>query len=192
MKTLARGFTLLEVLVVLAIIAGLMAMVSLSGSDRHSEDETQRAAQHMTTLFNAYRNEAVFQNVDLGLAMSEQEWLLLSFQDIRLQEFRADKSVEELGELSANPWQPYAGSLKSEWRLPQDVSMSLAVEGQAVDFNELLEGSQGPIPALMFSSSDEYTPFELVLRHQGDERFLLHIEGDGLNAPRLKVERFEF
>lgn len=190
-KRLQQGFTLLEVMVVLAIIGGLLAMATLSSGDRQAQDETTQFARHLSTLFSAYRQEAVFQNIDLGVAMDEQALQLLSFQDVNSQEFSANKTREELDKLSKNPWQTYSGSLKSQLEAPEHVFITLEVEGQKVDFDELLDEKDGAKPALMFLSSDEYTPYLLTLTHDSDDHFQVLIRGDGFGAPLIKVETYE-
>ncbi len=190
-KQLQQGFTLLEVMVVLAIIGGLLAMATLSSGDRQAQDETTQFAHHLSNLFSAYRQEAVFQNIDLGVAMDEQALQLLSFQDINSQEFSANKTREELDKLSKNPWQAYSGSLKSQLEAPEHVFIALNVEGQEVDFDSLLDEEDGAKPALMFLSSDEYTPYLLTLTHDSDDHFQVLIRGDGFGAPLIKVETYE-
>lgn len=188
----SRAFTLLEVMVVLAIIGGLMALVSLSGSDRQIEDQTRRTAQQVSALFNAYRQEAVFQNIDLGVAFTEDRMQVLSLQDIRKQEFRADKSREELDALAKNPWQAYQGSLKPEFILEDSIRIVLKVEGRELDLNQKpKDKDEGPKPAILFLSSDEYTPFELTFTHNNDESFAIMVSGDGFGLPLLEVDRFE-
>ncbi|MAD44021.1 MAG: hypothetical protein CMI02_10645 [Oceanospirillaceae bacterium] len=187
----SRAFTLLEVMVVLAIIGGLMAMVTMTSSDRHAQDETEQFARRLTAVFSACRQESVFQNLDLGLAMDSHSLLLLTFQDINSQEFTANKSREELDALAKNPWQPYSGPLNAEIEAPEYVYMALEVEGEPVDFSELLEGDEGPLPALLFLSSDEYTPFRLILTHDQDENFEIVLKGDGFNPPLMSLERFD-
>ncbi len=187
----SRAFTLLEVLVVLAIIGGLMAVVTISSGNRQAQDETDQYARQLMALFSAYRQEAVFQNIDLGLAMNEQAILLLSYQDIHSQEFTANRTREELDQLAKNPWQPYSGPLKAELEAPDNVFMTLTVDGSEVDFGDLLDNDSGPLPALLFLSSDEYTPFELLLVHDQDRHFEIRLRGDGFSAPMMLLERFD-
>lgn len=184
-----RAFTLLEVMVVLAIIGGLLAVVSLSGSSRQAEDQTKRLGQQLVSLFVAYQQEAIFQNIDLGLAFHEQSFHLLSLQDIRSQEVTANKTREELDALSKNPWQPYTGSLKQRLEIPTEIELTLAVEGSEMElYKEISE--DGLKPVLVFLSADEYSSFKLTLSHDDDLSFMLAIEGDGFNPPLLTMERF--
>jgi len=186
-----RAFTLLEVMVVLAIIGGLMAMVTLTSSDRQAQDETEEFARKLLAVFSTCRQESVFQNIDLGMAMDDQSMLLLSYQDINSQEFTANKTREELDLLAKNPWQPYSGPINSEIEAPEYIYMALEAEGEEIDFSELLDDEDGPKPALLFLSSDEYTPFKITLLHEQDDRFRITLEGDGFNEPLMSVERFD-
>lgn len=184
-----RAFTLLEVMVVLAIIGGLMALASIGGNDRQAEDQTRRLAGQIRALFMAYRQEAVFQNLDLGVAVQDGSLQLLSLQDVRSQEFSTGKTREELDRLIKNPWQPYQGSLRAELEWPETLLLTFHVEGREVEPSAVSnDDDEGPKPALLFLSSDEYTPFELTLLHETDERFVMTLSGDGLNPPRLEVE----
>lgn len=184
-----RAFTLLEVMVVLAIIGGLLAMVSLTGSSRQAEDETRRFAQQLITLFTAYQQEAVFQNLDLGLAFHEQRFQLLSLQDIRSQEITSNKTREELDALAKNPWQAYTGTLKQELAVPEPIELTLTVDGSEVDLYQALPDA-GPKPVLVFLSANEYSHFKLELNHDRDTSFAFSVAGDGFNPPTLSMERF--
>ena len=187
----ARAFTLLEVMVVLAIIGGLLALVSLTGSDRQAEDQARRTAQQLSALLMAYRQEAVFQNLDLGVALDEEQLQLLSLQDVRSQEFSANKTREELDQLAKNPWQAYQGTLKAQLEIPPEIVIELSIEGRAVDLTEVSDEDTGPLPVLLFLSSDEYTPFHITLTHTADERFAVQLRGDGFGLPLVELERFE-
>ena len=46
-----RGFTLIEVMVVLMIVGILLSMVNLSASDRAAQDETKQLADRITVAF---------------------------------------------------------------------------------------------------------------------------------------------
>lgn len=187
----SRAFTLLEVLVVLAVIGGLMAIVTINTGDHKAQNETEQFARQLMALFGAARQEAVFQNLDLGIAMDDESLRTLSFQDINSQEYSANKTREELEQLAKNPWQPYSGPLKKELDAPDGIHMTLTVDGQVVDYSALLDEDNGPKPALLFLSSDEYSPYELTLTHDMDEHFAIVIKGDGFSAPLLVTERFD-
>lgn len=186
-----RGFTLLEVLVVLAIIGGLMSMATLTSSSNPALDETEQFARQLTVLLDAYRENAVFQNVDFGIAMDIQELVLLSYLDPNSLQARALDGKEQ-AKLAKNPWQAHAeGPLKKELEAPESVEMRLFVEDTEVDFDELLDDEEGPKPALLFLSSDEYTPFLLELSHQLDNSFVIQLSGDGFSQLMIQTERFE-
>ena len=187
----ARAFTLLEVMVVLAIIGGLLAVVSLSGSDRQAEDQTRRTAQQISALLMAYRQDAVFQNIDLGVALNETQMSLLQLVDVRTQEFSANKTQEEIDRLTKNPWQSYQGTLRSALEIPPDIIIELHIDGREIDLTPPKDEDAGPVPVLLFLSSDEYTPFHLTLTHAADERFAVQLKGDGFGLPLLEVEYFE-
>lgn len=187
----AGGFTLLEVMVVLAIIGGLLALVSFSGDTRQSEDQTTRFGQQINALFIAYRQEAVFQNLDLGVAVDDEGLYLFNFQDINSQEFAANKTREELDQLVKNPWQPYSGSLKNMLEMAEEITLDLHIEGREIDLSPSALSSEEIKPVLFFLSADEYTPFAIKLSHQADDSFVVHVKGDGFNAPWVEVERYE-
>lgn len=186
-----QGFTLLEVLVVLAIIGGLMSMATLTASSNPAEDETRQYARQLTVLLEAYREDAVFQNVDLGLAMTSQELLLLSYNNIHSDRVR-NLDAKERAKIEKNPWQPHSeGTLKTSLEAPEDVEMVLYIEDEKIDFDELIDDKIGPKPALLFLSSDEYTPFRLELSHKSDNNFAVRLTGDGFSALFSEVERYE-
>ncbi|PHQ87992.1 MAG: hypothetical protein COB58_01930 [Thalassobium sp.] len=188
-----RGFTLLEVMVVLVIIGLLLSMVNLGGSGRQAQSETEQLARRFQGAFDMYREEAVFQNIDLGVAILPESTTLLSYQDINSQEFTAGLDREELDALAKNSWQVYSGRLGATIEVPEQVSLALFVEGVEVD-TETLQGDgddEGPLPALLFLSSDEYTPFRIGLGHIDDQAFLITVKGDGFNPVTIEVERFE-
>lgn len=178
-----RGFTLLEVMVVLVIIGGLLSLVGLNSGDRRARDVTEEFATQLVVQMNLYREEAVYTNQDLGLAMDRAEMLLLRYQDVNRQEVQAGLDREALDQLIKNPWQTYESpsiGLGSPI-VPEGLRMTLVVNEEEVDFESLLDEETGPLPALMFLSSEEFTAFELTLENLDDPSFEVMVHGDGFN-----------
>lgn len=186
-----QGFTLLEIMVVLTIIALMLGMATLSTSGNEQKQEAEQQGFRFIAQLDAYRNEAVFQNIDLGLAMDGQTTQLLTYVDLNSPTQTSGKNKEELGKLEKNPWVSYDGNLKQQIELPEYLEMTLRVDDKLIDFADLLDEKLGPRPALMFLSSDEYTPFELRLEHLNDESFSILIEGDGFSRFTMVTEQYE-
>jgi general secretion pathway protein H len=186
-----RGFTLIEIMVVLTIIGLMLGMATLSTGGNEQKQEAQQQGLRFIAQLDAYRNEAVFQNLDLGLAMDGQVTQLLTYIDINSANQINGKDKEELSKLKKNPWAAYEGNLKQQIELPEYLSMSLFIEDKLIDFNELLDGKEGPKPALLFLSSDEYSPFKLVIEHLNDESFAITITGDGFSRFVMKTDQYE-
>ncbi len=62
----ARGFTLVEVMVVIVLIAILVTMVSLSMRGDRAGDQLEEEAKRLTALLNLLREETVMRGRDLG------------------------------------------------------------------------------------------------------------------------------
>jgi len=185
------GFTLLEVLVVLAIIGGLLGMVTLNGSDTKIRDETGSFATSLVVQMNMYREAASSQNLDLGLAMDVNELLLLSWKDAESAAQSGTLSAEELDTLTKNPWQSWSSSYVGTPQVPENVVFTLLVDDEEVDFDELLDNDDGPLPALLFLASEEYTAFDLRIDNTADERFTFVIHGDGFNPVWKELENHD-
>ena len=186
-----NGFTLLEIMVVLMIIGLMLGMATLSTGGNEQKQEAQQQALRFIAQLDAYRNEAVFQNVDLGLAMDGQVTQLLFYVDIDSPSQIEGKDKEELSKLNKNPWAAYEGNLKQQIEFPEYLSMNLFLEDKRIDFEDLLDEKNGPKPALLFLSSDEYTPFKLIIEHLNDESFTINISGDGLSRYTMTIEQYD-
>jgi general secretion pathway protein H len=186
-----QGFTLIEIMVVLTIIGLMLGMATLSTGGNEQKKEAEQQGFRFIAQLDAYRNEAVFQNLDLGLAMDGQVTQLLTYIDINSPLQVEGKDKEELSKLKKNPWAAYDGNLKQQIELPEYLSMSLYIEDKLVDFADLLDEKDGPKPALLFLSSDEYSPFMLMIEHLNDESFSISITGDGFSRFVMKTEQYE-
>ena len=151
-----RGFTLLELLVVLVVLGVMVAMATLSfgvlGRDRQSEEESRR----FWAVLQQAREEAELQAQDLGVFVSAEAYEYLRFDTRR------------------NEWQPIVGDDLFEQReLPEGLRFRLRVDSREIVLKPALpdrgdddENDKWP-PQVMVLSSGDVMPFELEIEREG-------------------------
>jgi type II secretion system protein H len=169
MRKLAKGFSLIELLVVLFIIGLLFGAVSLSvnfGGD--PEEQLEIEAIRLLEFARLAEERAVLTGEPVGLRLIppaasteiEPSW------SYEWQRYRAGR------------WFPADDPLSAR-ELPGHIEISLQVEGQEVDLlaienaasennkrrggEEGEENQQGPMPSIVFYPGGEITPFYLTL-----------------------------
>jgi len=147
-----RGFTLLELLVVLVIIGVMVAMVTLStnvlGQDSQVEEETRR----FWAVLRQAREEAELQSIDLAVFVGSTEYEFLRFDTRR------------------NEWRQVADdTLYAPRTLPAGLRFRIWLEGRELvlkpglpDRSKKDENQKWP-PQLTVLSSGDVVPFELQL-----------------------------
>jgi general secretion pathway protein H len=157
-KPYAAGFTLIEVLVVMFLIAVLTASVALSvGLTQKRDRDVETEGDRALALLNYAREQAELQTREYGLYVQQSGYQFLKF-DPRTGRWR---NVEEDDTLRARS-------------LPAGLYLQLVVEGRPVvlrpppreDDEEALENW---LPHVMIFSNGDLTPFELTLAREGGE-----------------------
>ena len=80
---ISRGFTLIEVMVVMVIIAILVTAVSLSLKGDRAGEALGDEAKRLTALLNLAREEAVMRDRDLGLVLNRDGYLFVQRDEER-------------------------------------------------------------------------------------------------------------
>jgi len=173
-RAAARGFTLLELLVVVTIIGILVGAVVLSlgslGYDREIEQETNR----LRSLLSLLHEESLMQSRDYGVMFTATGYRFY---------------IYDYNKLS---WvEPLDDRLLELYHLRPQLNMALVLDGREVqllrDFDD--QDVDKPDPQVLVLSSGELTPFTLEMSREGrDGRFALSGELDGT----LKVEQAGF
>ena len=158
----SRGFTLVEILVVVVIIAvitvGAVLAVGALGQDRELEKETER----LVGLLNYAKEQAELQTREFGLEVTHNTYNFLAFDPRR--GLWTDIQEDDVLRLRT---------------LPSGLALGLVVEGRTVrlDKPKLKDKSKlkdedlaKRVPDLMIFSNGDLTSFELSLTRDGTDR----------------------
>jgi type II secretion system protein H len=154
----ARGFTLIEILVVVTIIGiivvGALLSMSALGRDRQLETESER----LVTLMNYAREQAELQTRELGLYCGSHRYQFLAFDPLK------------------NQWADIGADDAMRVRdVPAGLTLSLAVEGRDVVLDKVPDAKQVPAdelrPHVMIFSNGDLTSFSLTIARDGTERY---------------------
>ncbi len=143
-----RGFTLLELLVVILIIGIVISFASLSVG-QHASRALQDEAERIHSLLRLAAEESVLQGRELAMQFGPGGYLFVT--------------------LDGADWVPVEEDrLFREREFPPGLSLDLSLEGVEVD----LLDSENP-PRIFVLSSAEMTPFELTLGNDEGEAYTL-------------------
>ena len=164
-----HGFSLVEILVVIAIIGIVMSIAVLSLGLLSDERGLQTEGRRMIALLQVAQDEATMQGREFGLEMMADSYRFVEYDP--LTGLWADLIGDEVLRLR---------------HLPEDVEFDLFIEGQHVlldlepaEFEEPEESAyrglaENYAPHIMIFSSGDMTPFELhILRTADDQAVVL-------------------
>lgn len=174
----ARGFTLLEMLVVVAIIGLFVGAAVLSTDFVSFERKLEQEANRLSTIVSFASDEALLQSQDFGVFICEDSYHFFIY----------NYEVEDWIPYRATPFEPrrfendMLASLRIDDReviletefeaFPQQMSQDLTEE----DLDEL------PVPQIVILSSGEVTPFQLEFLRESEifePGILLNVAFDG-------------
>jgi general secretion pathway protein H len=169
----SRGFTLLELLVVLVMIGIILSFAMLSIGDGGRGAQLEQEARRTHALFSLAGEEAVLRSLELGVIVQRQGYTFVSYD--------------------GEAWLPLSGdSLLREQVLPDSMELVLHIDGLPVELDiqaGVGEEEEGPTPQLLFFSSGERQPFELSLTYRDDPPLTYQVQAPLLGP--LVLERLE-
>lgn len=161
-----KGFSLLEVMLVMALLGGIatLAIAALPG-DR----KPQQAAAHLNSQLQWAAERATVEGQAYGLAVASREW-----QWLRL--VRAGSDTPPDARWPGYVWQRAGGSLTAPASgLPDPARLQL-----------MLEGEEQPLAATL--AGDSLQPQILLLPGGESSSFVLHLLSEGEAARTIALE----
>lgn len=160
-----RGFSLLELLVVVTIIGIMAGAAVLSMGILGSDREIEREALRLSSLVELLREEALMQGRDFGVLFAEGGYRFYIYDH------------------AGSAWlEPENDRLLRERALPEELLLALIMEGRELTLARLFDAGvlENPRPQVMIFSSGEITPFEAAIRRDGSTaRFVIEAQING-------------
>ncbi len=171
-----RGFTLIEIMVVMVIVGVMVGMISLVATGSRDRQELENESRRLMAVLQMASEEAVLQNIEIGVEFSEEGYRFRGFDEenrqwIRMpQEFLSDEELEEGIELDLTGLA---------------VGMSLKQTNERATEDE--ESRTEFLPQVLLLSSGETTPFDIDVSSPVLEGIRYRISSDGFNPLVLEV-----
>jgi type II secretion system protein H len=154
---LQRGFTLWELLIVVAIVAITLSMMQFSMGLGDENRELKRVGKDLGKLFHLLNQEAVFESRNFAISVQDKGFMVLEFD--------------------GGDWSTVNDSFFTRIKMTDSQRSELLIEDLVVDISEQTE----PQPHILILSSGEMTPFEWRIEDENSQ-FGIVLQGNMLGG----------
>ena len=148
----ARGFTLIEIMMVVVIIGIITATVIINFTGKSRDTELEKEAERINALFGYVREQAELQTRDYGFRVNEQNYSFVVF------------------DIMANQWRPAEeDDALREREFPEGLEPRVIVEGRSIvlDVKKRETDVKDFSPQVLIFSNGDLSSFELSLQREG-------------------------
>ena len=154
MRKLNKGFTLIEIMVVVVIVAVLISAVALSFPPV-GDKLLKENANRFTALISLAQDEAILQSTELAVEITPSGYSFYQNE--------------------GNSWVSFNDVPFSKRQLPAEISTKLYLDGISID----LKDRDKDKPQIVILSSGEMTPFTYTLQFKDQSEIKLKVDANG-------------
>lgn len=154
MRKLNKGFTLIEIMVVIVIVAVLISAVALSFppvGDKLLKENADRFA----ALISLAQDEAILKSTELAVEITPEGYSFYQNVD--------------------NSWVAFSQTPFKERKLPAEITTKMFLDGISIDLKDRVEDK----PQVVILSSGEMTPFIYTLQFKKQSEIEMKVDANG-------------
>jgi general secretion pathway protein H len=189
-----EGFTLIEVMVVIALIGIIATMVQYTFSSKRPEDALKEVSFQFSGIFENAANYGLLNNIELGLYVKDNSYQFLGYDGVKWSEIPSQEwlSIQEMPEgieliLTLD-------DLPIDEPMLFDSSVLTEESNSYLSFDEIeAKKEEKVIPQVYILSGGDITPFSLTFQFTEeaslyDDLSEFAYRATGIYSARLKIE----
>ncbi len=174
---ISKGFTLLEVMLVLMLMGLVVGTVVMNIGTRDHSEVLERQARRFQVVVNMASDQAILTQSQYGIYVEDNQYSFAMLDDDQRWQPMEDDDLFTAIEIE----EPYAIEIQLDglpWEVEEQLfdaklfDEELSVSDDGVDIGDE-EEKEPPPPQVFISSSGDITPFSLIFKYEpefGDER----------------------
>jgi len=149
----ARGFSLIEIMVVVFIIGLISAAVVIKFAGNNRDTALDQEAERLDALFDYVREQAELQTSDFGFRASDHGYSFVVF------------------DVLANQWRPVEeDDALRDRELPEGLEPHMVVEGRSIVLDREKKNLKDFQPQILIFANGDLSSFEISLQREGVEQ----------------------